>query len=452
MSFKTCSTFTLKKLPLFLGVAVCCASASGFAETLEQAVSVTLEQHPQVESAMAALQNSEAAKQEQSSGYFPNISVNATAGRIYGNNSTSRGLSVTRDDGYSNLGEASVAARQMIFDGFETRNKVSSARANIKASELNLADVRESLAFRVVQTYVSLLRVQRGLTLLQGQEASVKDYLSRISSMVDDGAADEAELQQARDVSVILDNFIADYEGQARALESDYSELTGHLPEAGLEAPGFDIDQIPENMQVAIDVAKQEHPLIQSVRFQSESSRHDISAEKAGYVPKLDGELSYLKTDKADILGGEVEDGKAVVRMNWEFETGGAQRARVKQRTYEYKETMARIAEVERHIERTVRQAYAETQTATRQLGNQKKRQDLNKKLFETYEVQFEGAIISVLQLMQADNQVLLTKLETSNAQSRVMLAQYSILAAMGRLRDALNIEQASAHSRRAPE
>ncbi len=453
MSFKIYLSPTLKKLPVFFGVAACFASSLGFAETIEQAVSVTLSGHPQVESALAVLRNSEEAQKEQFSAYFPDIRVSATAGRIYGDNSTSRGLSVTRGDGYSGLGEGSVAAHQMIFDGFETKNRVHAARADIKATEFSLADVQESLALRVAQTYVNLLRVQKGLSLLHGQQSTVEDYLSRISTMVDDGAADDAELRQALDVSVILDNFIADYEGQARALESDYFELTGHLPEMALEVPVVDPDQIPQDMQVAVDVAKQQHPLMQSTKFQSESSRYAIGAEKATYVPKFDGELSYLKTDKADIIGGEVEDGKVVVRMNWEFETGGAQKARIKQRTYEYKETMARIAEVERQIERTVRQAYAEKQTATRQLSNQKKRQDLNKKLLKTYEIQFEGALISVLQLMQADNQVLLTKLETSNAQSRVMLAEYGVLAAMGRLRDALNVELASAaHPRRAPE
>ena len=452
MFFEFCSVLTPKKTPLFMGLALCLVCAPAQAETLQQAVSVTLSAHPQVESATAALRNSEEAQKEQYSGYFPNISVNATGGRIFGDNSTSRGLSVTRGDGYSYLWEGSVAARQMIFDGMETHNRVHAARADMKATELALADLQESLAFQVTQTYVNLLRVQKGLALLRGQEKSVKDYLSRISTMVDDGAADEAQLQQALDVSVILDNFIADYVGQVRSLESDYAELTGHLPESPLELPVTSLDLIPEDMQVAIDLAKEKHPLLRSAQFESKSSKHGISAEKATYIPKLDGELSYLKTDKDDIIGGEVEDGKAVVRMNWEFETGGAQKARIKQRTYEYKEAMARIGEIERQVEQSVRKAYAENQTARRQFANQKKRQDLNKKIFETYEVQFEGALVSVLQLMQADNQVLLTKLEASNAQSRVMLSEYGILAAMGRLRETLNVEMASAgHPRRQP-
>lgn len=419
------------------------------AETLEHAVSVTLEQHPQVESATAAMNRSKEFQKEEYSAYFPEISVNATGGRIYGDNSTSRGLSVTRGSGYSHLWEGSVSARQKLFDGMETYNRVGSARAQTRAAVLALTDVRESLAYRTVQTYLGLMRVQKGLALLKGQQETVKDYLERIRTMVDDGAADDAELQQARDVSVILDNFIADYEGQLHNLESEYAELTGRLPESALEEPEITLDEIPQDVESAIIKASQTHPLLRSAQYQANAAQRDIQAEKSTYAPKFDGELSFLKSDKDDIIGGEVEDGKAVVRMNWGFETGGGQQARIKQRLYDYKEAQARISEVQRQIERSVRQAYAEKDTAQRQLENQKRRQDLNKKLLETYNVQFEGALISVLQLMQADNQELLTRLETENAKSRLLIAQYGILAAMGRLQETMNIELAASHPRR---
>ncbi|MCB9982465.1 MAG: TolC family protein [Rhodospirillales bacterium] len=419
------------------------------AETLEQAVSVTLSQHPQVESAQAALNRSQEFRKEEFSAYFPEVTVNGTGGRIYGDNSTSRGLSVARGTGYSYLWEGSVAARQKIFDGQETLNRVGAARAQARAAELALADVRENLAYRTVEAYLNLMRVQKGLVLLKGQQKTVDDYLERIRTMVDDGAADEAELQQARDVSVILDNFIADYEGQARNLESDYAELTGRLPESALEVPTVSLDQIPEDLKAALSQAQKNHPLLRSAQFQAQSAESDMKAEKSTYIPKFDGELSFLKSDKDDVIGGEVEDGKAVVRMNWGFETGGAQKARIKQKLYDYKEAQARISEISRQIERAIRQAYAEKDTAQRQLENQKRRQDLNKKLLDTYEVQFEGARISVLQLMQADNQELLTRLETENAKNRLLIAQYGILAAMGRLQQAMNLEVAASHPRR---
>ena len=270
----------------------------------------------------------------------------------------------------------------MIFDGFETKNRVDAAHADMKSSALSLRDVQENLAFQTVETYVNLMRVQKALELLRTQGKSAQDYLSRITSMVEDGAADEAELQQARDVTIILDNFIADYEGQARTLASDYYQLTGRMPETALEKPAMDDGQIPADAQSAVTIAKEHHPLLKSLQHQSRASLYSAEAEKAQYYPQVDGELSYLKSDKEDILGGEVVDARAVLRMNWAFETGGAQKARIKQRTYDYKQARAQTAETERQIENAIMQAYAEMDTAKRQLKNQKQRQELNEKLF----------------------------------------------------------------------
>jgi len=426
------------------------------AETLEEAVAVTLSQHPQVDGARQAMLAAGERQREQRSAYFPELQVNATGGRIYGDNSTSRGLSVTRGAGYSYLWEGSVSATQQIYDGWETANRIKSAEAEEKAADMSVEDIRETLALRVAETYVNLYRVRNGLDMLVKQKNSVSDYMDRISSLVDDGAADEAELQQARDVSVILDNFTADYTGQLRVLESDYNELTGHFPTESKILPTLAEDAIPATADEAIAIAKDMHPSLKSARFASQSAKYDMRAEESTYIPKFDGELSYLKSDKRDIIGGEVEDGRAVVRMNWAFETGGGQSARIKQRLYEHKQALAGVAETERRIERDIRRAYAELETATRQLNNQKKRYDLNKKLYDTYEVQFEGARISLLQLMQSDNQLLLTQLETMNARSRVNLAKYSILASMGLLQKTLNVKfeemaEAQSHPRHVP-
>ena len=74
------------------------------AESLSEAVSRTLQQHPQVDGATAALRAAQQAEKEQFSAYFPTINATAQAGRIYGDNATSRGLSVTRGAGYFKFG------------------------------------------------------------------------------------------------------------------------------------------------------------------------------------------------------------------------------------------------------------------------------------------------------------------------------------------------------------
>ncbi|MCC7304732.1 MAG: TolC family protein [Alphaproteobacteria bacterium] len=427
-------------------IALCSASLLGLcmqptvvhAETLENAVQAAVASHPAVATAEAQSHQAAQKKREEFSGFFPEVSAYVLAGRIYGDNATSRGLSVTRGAGYSNLGEGSITAREKIFDGFETWNRVKAAGSRKNSADLNLADVKENLAYKTAQAYIELMRVRAGLVSLRGHEKKIDDYLSRIRKKVDEGGADEAEHQQGRDVRVILDGLLADYEGQARAAEANYFNMTGRLPDEKLEKPVPPLANIPEDMETALGQARRNNAALRSAQWTAQSAIYDTKAEKGMLYPDLEAELSALKSDKEDIIGGEVTDERAIMRLSWDLETGGAQLARISQKRGAQKEAVSRAEETGRQIELGVNLAWSEYETAKRQLANQKKRIDLNQLLFKTYTAQFDGGKIGLLQLMQADNQLFTAGLEEQNGQYRLMAAQYAVLASMGRLQESL--------------
>ncbi|MGB4107208.1 MAG: TolC family protein [Alphaproteobacteria bacterium] len=424
---------------LFIGAIGFVPAANLRAETLDQAVQATLQTHPSVTTAKVGSSVAEEQRREERSGYFPTVGISGQAGRIFGDNSTSRGLTTTRGAAYSNYWESSVTARQMIYDASETSRRVDSAQAKIESANMNIADVGERLAFSVAQAYVDLLRARTGLAMLIAHGKKVADYQARIKDMVDQGAADEAEHQQARDIGVILENMIAEYGGQVRMAEAYFAELTGALPTGELSQPVPRADLIPPSADEAIGFAKANHPALKSALLMSDSAAYDAAAEKAVLYPDLDGELSYLESEKDDVIGGEVTDARAVVRLNWEFETGGAQLARIEQKKLKEKESKSKTQEMERQVERALRLAYADYTTALQQADSQERRAGLTKTLFDTYNVQFEGARITLLQLMQSDNQTFTAQLEKMNGGYRVMAARYAILAGMGRLRESLD-------------
>lgn len=410
------------------------------AETLESAVAAALTNHPSIEAAQAGLGVAEKEWREQFSEYFPEVSFSATGGRMYGDNATSRGLSVTRGAGYSYLGEGSITMRQRIFDGMETIHRVEAAEAREMQALANVLDVGETLSLRTAQAYIDVMRARTGLNLLLDHQKKVTEYLDRIAGMVDDGAADEAELQQARDVAVILEGIINDYQGQLRAAEARYAELTGYIPEADMERPVPSLDLIPEQAESALSFAQSSHPAILRAELESKAMGYEAEAQSSSLLPEIDGEVSYFKSSKRDLIGGETVDARAVLTANWGFSLGGAELASVERTKYAHREALARMNDLKRQIERDVRLAYSEYKTASRQLELLAQRSKLNEGLFETYKTQFEGAMITQLQLMQMENQLFTTRLERLNGEYRLMLAQYGVLASMGRLQESLDI------------
>ena len=103
-------------------------------------------------------------------------------------------------------------------------------------------------------------------------------------------------------------------------------------------------------------------------------------------------------------------------------------------------ESKAQRAETERALERDVKVAYAEMEKVTEQLKILRERVQINEDLFKTYEVQFEGARINLLQLLQADNALFNAKLAQMNGEYSLKAAQFTALATMGKLQESLNL------------
>lgn len=264
--------------------------------------------------------------------------------------------------------------------------------------------------------------------------------------MVDEGAADESMIVQARDIKAQLDNTLAGVAGQLRTANAKFAELTGYIADEALDRPVPRLDLVPEDADEAVAFALTHHPALKAAALSENALASEAQAEKQAYYPDLNGELSYLERDQREEIGGEVVDAKAVLRLNWDISTAGAQVARVRKTRYRQYESRAQREQTERQIERDVRIAYADMRTAMDQLAILRERMVINDDLFKNYEAQFEGARINLLQLLQADNSRFNTALSLMNAEYRLLASQYAILAGMGRLQEALNVVSAEAH------
>lgn len=408
------------------------------AETLEQAVLSALNNHPSIEQSEALKDISGQDRREAFSKYFPELSIRASTGRVYGDNSTSRGLTVTRGAAYSNTWDGSATLSQMLYDGLETPNRVAAADARIKASELSLSDAKETLAMRSVSAYLNVMRTREALDLLQSYTPELQNYKNRISGMVDKGAVDRSELSQAQNVELQFQDIVVGYLGDYENAVADYIEATGALPADEFVLPTPNLALIPDSLEAAVNQARESHPLLTSLQYEERAAEYDVDATRGTLMPDLGGELSYYEKEQREEIGGEIVDAKALVRLNWDFSTGGAQLARVKKAKYQRSEARAKKEAQQLQIERGVKVAYNNLSVATKKLELSKQRLEASRNLYETQKKQFDAAKISQLQLMQTENALVNAKLYYINSKFRNLVAQYQLLSNIGRIQDSI--------------
>lgn len=426
---------------LALGSALSALPSLAEAETLNNAVMNALRQHPTLEAARSVEERIQEERAEQKSGLFPEFSTSLSGGRIFADNSTTRGLVTTRGEAYSYLWEGSASLTQPLFDGMEVYNRIDAADARAQAQNYTVTDVRQNLALRAAQSYLNVMRTREAMENIANYRETLKAYLDRIELMVNEGAADESEAAQARNISLLLQDSLLEFEGQEAAAEADYIELMGSMPESELELPLITEGVRFANVDEAVEYTQQHHPLILASRKELEASAFDIEAEEGTLFPDIDGEVSYTKRDQREEIGGELLDQRALLRMSWDFSTGGGDFARVRQTKARYSEALANMQARHREIVKEVRRAFALYQAASKQDELIKQREEITSGLFETYKAQFEGARVSLLQLMQTENQMFNTKLEAINTKYEHLNSYYMLMASMGDLLKILNVD-----------
>lgn len=420
------------------------AAPNAWAEPLDQAVADALNQHPTVQAALAGRDLARAEEREKYSDYFPQLNANGAAGRAYGNNSTSRGLSVTRGSGYSWDTEDNFSIHQMIFDGNETPNRVEAANARLESANINIIDVRENLALRVVLAYLDVLRTQEEVKLIQDYQKKISDYRDRIGKMVEQGGADESMAVQAHDIQNQLDSTLADVEGQLNKALAEYNEVVGHQVTDALQRPALKTEAIPADVEQAVRTAMETHPALKAARLQDEAAAHDIDADKGKLYPDVTGEVSYYHKNIDEVIGGNDTEERALLRMNWDFSTGGAQFAKIRQSRERHLQAEAQARDLQGRIEREIRKAYAEMAATKKRLDVSVDRVKVSTDLVATYEKQFEAAKVTILNMLQAENTHFNAELGQLNADYRFLAAQYSVLANLGQLQQALGIRPAA--------
>lgn len=418
---------------LLAGTILTLPFAPSVAETLDEAVSFAVEHHPSVMAAEARLGAAGASVREEKSAYYPTASASASFGRIFADNTTTRGLSTVRGTGYSWYGEGRAALNQKLYDFAMTQNRVNSAQSSARAADFLLADRRDAIAFIATQSYIQMVRANTLNAQAIDHLKSMKNYYTRIKSAVDNGGGDESELSRAQDIISLAENTVAQTEADLDIAKAGYVEAVGRLSETPLVEPAFDMTDLPDVIDDAIAMALSRHPQIAAAKQDANAAHYTKRSQNANLYPTVDAELSMSKRDQKDLIGGESEDARALVKMNWAMSLGGGELAAQRRAAEQEKEAMYIVDELSRTIERDVKIAWTSMHLAAKQKKNEARRLEAAKRTLATFTEQYDGGQKKVLELMTAEMQAFNADQSYNNLVYRELDAAFALKSLLGR-------------------
>jgi outer membrane protein TolC len=427
--------FVYRNLSFYLGLSsLLLLSTTAYSASISDSVTSAVAKHPTVAAGKASRDAARNTLQERKSDYFPTLSLQARGGGVRANDDTTR--AATGGDAESWLGEGTATFTQPLFAGFSTVNRVDGAKERLKATEQVWSSTAEDIALTAARAHLNLMRTKELLSMADANIGAISTRRDNIRAMVNEGAADESEALQANEILMNIKTTRLGFEEAYRQAEVDYIEVVGAPPAEGLELGATLWDQaIPASAEDAVASATKSNPKLLSANHLAAALNEEAAAETGALWPKLDAEMSYTEKDQDDNLGGELTNAQAMLKMSWNFSTGGAQLARIGRGKNQAAEAKARREAALRDMEHAVRQKFISTQMVDQQYTLFAQRAEDNKKIVDNFLSQYEGGKQTNLQLISAYAKSLESQTASTDAYYRRILSRFELLNAMGRLR-----------------
>jgi adhesin transport system outer membrane protein len=418
------------------------------AGSLKDAVATTIARHPTLQRDLALSRAAEKGIDQANANFLPTIDLDSEAGYEWTNSPSTRSRATKGPNDSSSVSrlrqDNNLTFRQMAFDGFLASNTVASARATYQGSKDAVALTGEVLGVRVVQLYIDVLRNQEFVAYAESNVRELRGITDQIRRLAAAGRGTSADVNQAESRLALGRSTLEQRRGELRAAVARYVEFVGEEPR-DLVNPGVPIWRRPDSEDAAVAQAIARNPSIQVTTASYEAKKADARAANAPFYPRIDAELLGSTGSNLDGAKGRDSDFIARMRLRYNAFNGFGDVARKGRANEEATAAQQDDSEQRRQTREDVRVAYRALATAEERIVPLRQHTDSSEQVLKGYRSQFELGRRSLLDLLDAQNELFQSQLARTDGEYRVVLAHYELIYTMGGLLETIGVPVAAA-------
>ena len=410
------------------------------ADPLRTTVEKALNTSPDVSTRYNAYRASVDAIDVARAGYLPRLDVLASVGRD-GDSFSSRLPDETQNRNKRQIG---LSLSQLLWDGLGTRNDVARFGHERLSRYFEFLDVTEQTALEAARAHFDVQRYRALVRLAEDNYVQHRYAYIQIQSRVRAGVGRGVDLEQAAARVALAESNLTTEVANLHDVAARYVRLVGvqapnDLPTLAMLRAG-----IPGNAAQAMDAAVRMSPAVSATIEGVRSARSAVDARKSVYQPRVEARLRGTVGTNVDGLQDQRRNTGAEIVMNWNLFNGGADQARVRQQT----NLLSQATDLRDKACRDTRQTTAIAYNDTRKLADQLVYLGRNtlaiEKARDAYRQQFDIGQRSLLDLLNAENEVYTARRAYANAEhdlsfayARTHAALYQLSVQLGLARNA---------------
>ncbi len=402
------------------------------AETITGALSKAYQYNSQLNSARAGVRVTDESVAIAKSGWRPTVagsaSIDYSSSRLVGLNRT---VNLT-------TGNFGIQINQTLFDGFQTKNNVAAAEANVKASVESLRNTEENTLFNAASAYMDVIR-DRQIAVLTEQNLQFLTETARAArSRFEVGEGTRTDVAQADASRASAVAQLSAARAQALASAATYHQIVGDEP-GKLKAASPLGKLLPKSLESAIAIAANEHPAILATQHLVDAAAFSVKSAEGALLPQLSANAGVSSTyNNYDPQGtnynGATNSAAIGATLTVPIYSGGRTSAKVRQSKESLSEARIQVDVSRDQVRAAVASAWTQYTAAQQSVA-------ANRQVIEAAKLALNGVIEernvgqrTTLDVLNAQATVITAEINQASAERDVVVASYAILSAVGRL------------------
>ncbi len=408
--------------------------------TLSEAVAIGVQTNPEYGVVASSRRATDEELNQAKALYLPSVDVRADTGFEHSDDPATRGG--TDNDDEENLWryDASLTLTQMLFDGFETKYEVERQKNRVLSSAHRVRETSELVGLAIVEAYLEVLRQRELLAIARQNVGDHISILDQIRDGVSAGRSTQADLEQAKARLASARAGEASVRESLRRAEATYRREVGDAPQ-DLIMPVVPVDGLEASVNEEVDVALTQSPTLDIFEADIEVAESEFHGTQSTMYPQLDLQLNARQGHDINGVEGRDTSASALLVLEWNLYRGGADVARAREFIHRHLQSKERRDEAARAVEDDVRQTWARMVAAGERAREFSAQAAANVEVVKSYKDQFSLDRRTLLDVLDAQNELFVSRSNTVNSEFLEMLAVYRILALKGDLLPTLSVE-----------
>jgi adhesin transport system outer membrane protein len=410
------------------------------ARDLASAVRRALDTNPEVSARMNALRAAAEAVGVAKGGLLPKVDLEAEAG-------TARDRYNGRNPENQRLNRAGVAlsVSQLLWDGMAQSKDVTRLDHERTARWFELNAASEEAAAEVGRAWTDVQRMRRMVQLAEDNYVQHRYAYDQIQSRVRAGVGRGVDQEQANARLALAESNLTTEKSNLHDVTERYLRLVGEAPPANMPRVAGLERRIPATTSEAMANAARGSASVSAAIESLRAAKATAAQREAAWHPRVEARARVGGGKNFDGLADQKADANLGVYLNWNLFNGGSDQARIRQQAA----VVNQAADLRDKACRDVRQTAAIAYNDVRKLVEQLSLLDRNtlaiEKARDAYRQQFDIGQRSLLDLLNAENEVYTARRAYANAEHDLSLAHVRSLASSGQLITSLGLRPAEA-------